>query len=452
MNDTEKSLSVEELLQGVWRHRWLAAATALGVVALGAAYLAVKPEVFTASTVVRIEAQALPEQYVAPTVTERIEQRLGTVRHELLSRPILAQVIEELGLYAELRVERGLDAAVEALRASLEVKVEGENAFAVTVKASTAELAARIANRLPEVYVEQAAAERAEAADRAAAIFEAQLAEVRPRVEALEAELTAFKAKHAGKLPEALEANLRQLDRLTGLSEGGLTALADAQRRRTMLARHGAESSTQAARLGAQLDEARRGLASLRAVYTDGHPEVAAATREVQGLEARFSAASRAAREGDGEAARIEAEIATLAATVRGYQERMDEYLARVDATPAVGAELGGLARDYEAVRAKYQTLVSRKIEAELAKDLERRQKASLFRVVEPAFAPSRPAEPNPVSVIGLSLLVGFGLAFAVASYKASRDTSIRSVVDARARLGLPVLAAIPALGRKPRG
>jgi capsular polysaccharide biosynthesis protein len=48
-----------------------------------------------------------------------------------------------------------------------------------------------------------------------------------------------------------------------------------------------------------------------------------------------------------------------------------------------------------------------------------------------------------------VALFAGLGLGLAAAAYRASRDTSIRSLAEARQRLGLPVLAAIPELGRR---
>src|SRR5690606_31709978 len=97
----------------------------------------------------------------------------------------------------ELRREEGMNAAVAALRGTLDVKVEGENAFLLVVEANEAERAANIANAIPEAYTALALAERAEAAERAAAIFDAELERIRPQVEEFERKLTAFKAEHA---------------------------------------------------------------------------------------------------------------------------------------------------------------------------------------------------------------------------------------------------------------
>src|SRR5690606_40971413 len=144
---------------------------------------------------------------------------------------------------------------------------------------SSAEEAARVANRIPQVYAEIASEERAEAAARAAAIFPAELEEIRPQLEALEARLADFKVKNADRLPEVLESNLRQLDRLAGLTEATLISLSDAQRRRSALARSGAESNVEVARLAAGMHEARREYLAARSIYTGDHPQLVAAER-----------------------------------------------------------------------------------------------------------------------------------------------------------------------------
>ena len=443
-HDSEKSLSLEELLSGVWRRKWTALLITGVCVALGVLYVLATPKKYAASTVVRVDTQVLPEQYVSPTVTERVEQRLATVRHELLSLPVLSKVIEEFDLFPEIRERSGINGAVQAMRGSLEVRVEGENAFVLEFEGRDPELAAKIANRIPEVYAETAIGERADLND-------AELERIRPQVEAYEQRLTAFKSQHAGQLPEILESNIRQIDRMSALTETTLMSLADAQRRRTALARLGAESNVEVGRLAAIRNDARRALTGFEAMYTADHPEVAAARRTWEQAEARYQAAAQDALMGDNEQKRVDSEIASLKETALGFQQRMDQYMERIEKTPAVGAQLAAINRDYDAVREKYQTLLSRKVEAELAQDLEARQKASLFNVVEPAFASAAPLEPNPVSALGMSLLLGLGLGIAAAVYSASRDSSIRGAADARQRLGMPVLAVVPNLDRARR-
>src|SRR5690606_12272618 len=401
---------------------------------------------------------------------------------------VLARIVREENLFPDIVKTHGVAAALEALRGRIEVRIEGDNGFVVSYEARTAEEAARIANRIPEVYAEIASEERAEAAARAAAVFAAELDRIRPQVEAWEARLTAFKAKHADRLPEVLESNLRQLDRLSGLAEATLLSLSDAQRRYSALARTGAESNVEVGRLAAAMNEARRELLAARSIYTSDHPEVIAADRAYRAARERYEAAAEAVALGDNEerrvreeirrlrelaadvqrragaykrrvearpavgaARRVREEIRWLRALALDFQRRADAYMRRVEATPAVGAELEGILREYAVVRDKFATLLSRKVEAELAQDLERRQSGSLFRIIEPAIPPLAPDRPRPFQVLLVSLLGGLGVGIGLASYRASRDTSVRGAAESRQRLGIPVLASVPSIGTRHR-
>lgn len=447
----ETSPPFDELLLGIWRQKRIVGICLALALGLGALYGLLTPRKYVATAAVRMDLQVLPEQYVSPTVTETAESRIATIRHALLGEHVLSRIVREEGLFPELVKSHGPSAAVEALRGRIEVRVEGENGYVVSYESRSAEEAARVANRIPEVYAEIASEERAEAAARAAAIFQAELENIRPQVEELESKLAAFKARHADRLPEVLESNLRQLDRLSGLTEATLLSLSDAQRRRSALARTGAESNVEVGRLAAAMNEARREYMAARSIYTGDHPELVAAERAYRLARSRYEAASEAVSQGDNEERRVEDEIRWLRDLALDYQRRADAYLRRVDATPAVGAELEGILRDYGAVREKYTTLLSRKVEAELAEDLERRQRGSLFRVIEPAIVPLSPSEPKPLQVLLLSLLGGLVAGVALASYRASRDTSMRGAMEARKRLGVPVLASVPSLDRRSR-
>src|SRR5690606_18687149 len=118
----------------------------------------------------------------------------------------------------------------------------------------------------------------------------------------------------------------------------------------------------------AAVAETRRTLADFQSIFTDDHPDVVAARRNFELAKSRYDEAARAAAEGDNEQRRVDSEIAWLQQSAKDFRERMDEVMERIDRTPAVGARLSAIDRDYDAIREKYQTLLSRRVEAELAR------------------------------------------------------------------------------------
>jgi capsular polysaccharide biosynthesis protein len=102
------------------------------------------------------------------------------------------------------------------------------------------------------------------------------------------------------------------------------------------------------------------------------------------------------------------------------------------------------LQRDYEIARTKYQSVVSRRVEAEIAQELEAKSAESLFRVVSPAGVPVSAARPDRVGGVLIAFLVALGLGVLTAVVLEMRDDSIRDTQDLRERLPLPVLAVVP--------
>src|SRR5262249_2920834 len=95
----ERGMTADPELAALGRRKGLIGAIAAATFAVGAAVVVGLPSVYTASVVVRVEPQRPAEELVQRTVSEPIEQRLLTVRQELLARPVLEKAIQEMDLY-----------------------------------------------------------------------------------------------------------------------------------------------------------------------------------------------------------------------------------------------------------------------------------------------------------------------------------------------------------------
>ena len=100
--------------------------------------------------------------------------------------------------------------------------------------------------------------------------------------------------------------------------------------------------------------------------------------------------------------------------------------------------------RDYEIARTKYQSVVSRKVEAELAQELEAKSAKSLFNVISPAGVPASPARPDRLAACSSRCWSPWALGVLTGVVLEMRDDSIRDGHEVRERLTLPVLAVVP--------
>ena len=97
------------------------------------------------------------------------------------------------------------------------------------------------------------------------------------------------------------------------------------------------------------------------------------------------------------------------------FVTEMSAYQAQLKRLPLREQEMAGLTRDYEISKANYRALLDKKLSADMAAEMERRQKAERFTVLDPAVVPERPAKPNRPVLLAIASLVGLGLGLTVA-------------------------------------
>jgi succinoglycan biosynthesis transport protein ExoP len=440
----ERGMTADQVLVALWRRKALVGAIAAAVFAVGAAVVMTRPSMYEASSVVRVEPQRPTEEMVQRTVSELIEQRLLTVRQELMARPVLQKAIEEMNLYPDIVSEKGMETAVNKMRKDLTVRVEGENAFELTYLSRDPQVAAQVANRLPAIFAEETLKLRQAQASRATELFKEEMDSLAKSVTTWERRIAQFKVDHVGELPEQLEMNMRGLERVSHEMQTRSEELRAAEARRSDLARARNAADSEAGRLEAAENGLTRSLVAARTSWTEDHPEVKRLASELETMSAK-----RKEAEGRLTADRMErARVATLIEDVQGQmkdlQKQAEMYQKRLDNTPRWAHELSVMNRDYEIARTKYQSVVSRKVEAEIAEELEAKTSKSLFNVISPAGVPVTAAKPDRASGLMIALLIALALGVLTGVVLEMRDDSIRDGHELRERLTLPVLAVVP--------
>ena len=116
----------------------------------------------------------------------------------------------------------------------------------------------------------------------------------------------------------------------------------------------------------------------------------------------------------------------------------------KVEETPKREQELLSLNRDYENIREIYNSILNRKLEAEIAVSLEKKQKGEQFRVIDPAKIPELPVEPDVRKIILFTLILGLGLGSGLAYLREMTDTSFKSPDELENDVRLPILTTVP--------
>ena len=98
-----KKYTPEEVVQILRRRVWVLLLPIALIGALTAVVVRKLPDRYRSEALIVVVPQRVPEAYVKPTVTTRIDDRLGAMMQQILSRTRLEQIIKEFNLYPEER-------------------------------------------------------------------------------------------------------------------------------------------------------------------------------------------------------------------------------------------------------------------------------------------------------------------------------------------------------------
>jgi polysaccharide biosynthesis transport protein len=296
-----------------WRFRkWYFIIPALLIPLLSVILAFLLPPVFESKSTILIEEQQIPQDFVRSTVSGYAEQHVQILTQQILSRTKLWEIVEKFNLYTEERrkdtkenilEQMRKDIKFETISAEVQDKKKGRSAgqsqsftiaFSISYQGRNPEVVQKVTNTLISLYLEQNLKYREEQAQTTTKFLEAELKDLKDKIEVLGVKIAGYKEKHPGTLPELRDFNLNQASTLeTELKrlDGEIQA---AQSQRIYL--EGLIGTTQAGKAevesGAGIKDPRKRftevneeLKSLRAKFSEDHPEVQRLAKEKTQLE-----------------------------------------------------------------------------------------------------------------------------------------------------------------------
>jgi polysaccharide chain length determinant protein (PEP-CTERM system associated) len=468
-----QTLTLSEIFKSVGRRPWWLVVPIVLCLAAGYGVFRTMTPIYRASTLVMVEKQKVPADYVKATVTTDIDERLKTIEQQITNRDNLERIIVEMNLYPDVRSGAPADKVVEQMRRrDLAVERRGD-VFRIYFKDRDPVRAAAVANRIAELFIVQNLKIREDQAQGTSSFLETELAETKGKLEQQEARIAAFKRVYIGALPEQRDANLQAVGQLQTKLEINMDAVDKAEMRKIFLQAQIAEmqkpapvapvlppvSSGPAA--PTRLDQLRAQLIELTGRYTDRHPDVIRIREEIARLEKlestrievseapampapapRIPPVSPALR---AELEAVNLEIGSLRAERERILADISRYQARVEAIPGVEQQLLSLTRDYENIKRSYESLLAKRIEARLAENLEKSRQGEQFTILEKAVPPSEPYAPKLLFFLVGGFAAGALLGLAAALLRAQTDSTYGSAEELQQAFpGVPVLATIP--------
>jgi polysaccharide chain length determinant protein (PEP-CTERM system associated) len=456
----DSSQIVQQLLRIAIKRRSLIMLTGLATLSAAVVALSFVPSLYTSEATILIVEQQIPQSLVAPLSTANVFQKLDAMKHEVLSRARLLQIIDETGVFVK---EKSLspDLAVESMRKSIEIDpidVEQGNsfsAFSVSFSAGTPEAAQDVTRRLSSLFIERSSEVQTHKATTTTNFLKEQVEEKRKKAAELEQGIRAFKIQYAGELPDDHQANETRLAEARTQLQNTVATLDRARGQRIVW------ESMLSGNLNGSLTRLKSERKVLLARFTPQHPDVVKKDEEIAQLEALMGQITAGASLPENQLSRLTAgdpivaqmvgqlqsnrlEIEGLAKDEKRQRAEIMEVQGHLSLTPAREQQLTAMTRELEALNQDIIGVEKAQQPSEWAADMERRQEGQQYRQLDPASFPLKPTSPDRWKISLGSLIGGLTLGFGLAFLMDHRNATFHSEKELRQHFSPPLVITVP--------
>jgi succinoglycan biosynthesis transport protein ExoP len=375
-------------------------------------------------------------------------------------------------------------------------------AFRIEYHGRVASLVAQVCNQLASLFIEENLKVREQQAEGTSEFIDTRLDLAKKKLDEQETRLRDYKMKNMGQLPEQAAQNVAQYNGLQQQLRSEIETINHLRQSQTFITAQiqsmmqmqqmsststpvalgeststlggpAAPTSETLVRLKARRTETQTGLEQAQLRYTPQHPDIVKGKlllkqldKEIQTEEKRLASAppppmitSASLGGGKGEEGAenardplagyrnqlkvIEAEIEQRLKNQAVFEQQVKVLQERIENMPLKEQEMAETDRDVDMLRGDYKSLLEKKMSADMAADLEKRQKSERFTILDPARIPEKPYLPQRGQILGGSFAAGLGLGFLMIFITELQDKSVKKE-DELTKVGLRILGRIP--------
>lgn len=440
------------------------------------------PKIYESKALLSYEQQQINPAKMDPEQGRlRLREALATLQELVTSQSSLEKLMTQFSLYTQERERLPIQDVLTIIRKNIEIKPLAQgDVFSVSFQGSNPEIVVKMTNALASMFIEENLKYREERATETSKYTESELAMAKKALDAKEQVMRDYKLKNFNEMPEQRQSNIEQLQNLIKQQQGYQTSIQELERTKIMVQEQASMqmrlSAMQMAietpggsnmRLpesnGARLARLRTYLNGLMTKYTENHPEVVRTKQQIAQLEKQVASGQESVSETHTSQAprtnftaamenqRLQLQVKEIDASLkdmRVQQAKLPAEIAKyqqwIAAAPVREAEWSALTRDYNEMRKHYDELVSQNLQAQSAENLERNQKGSKFKVVDPARLPEKPVKPNALRILLMAVAAGLGIGYGLILCLDFMDTSFQDVRELEEYIGIPVVCAVP--------
>jgi succinoglycan biosynthesis transport protein ExoP len=453
----------------VRRRAWIVALIAILAVGGVAAQVAVRPPEYQADVLMLVTPQS------AGLAAGAAQDSGGTAAFETGYRDLVMNDIIGL-IHSNALLQRVADrtgVSVDKLSKRITVKnLPGSDFLDVAAQDPVPARAAFIANTVTQQFSDFYSEINRSAATSARKFIGDQLAASKARLDKAEADLAAFQL-HTGSIDLNTQASA-MVQKVLDLEAERDTAALDAttaqsrvdairsalESRNDRLAKVSIQTNPVIEKLRDTLTNDELQLASLRQVFTDQHPKVQEQLGKIAADKQQLRAEAQKALADDSLGVSpvrqqlvqnlVSAEVDATAARAKatGFGQILGSMESQMDSLPMRELTASRLQRDVRVSEALYMRLSSLYQDALIAEKKAGYSGQAAVVTIDPATVPDTPVSSRLPLKAGVAGMLGLVVGVAMALLVDSLDDRVRSPRQAEGAYGVPVLAAIPVMGR----
>lgn len=433
----------------------------MSVIIWGSYFLAKRYE---AKSTIFIESNVISNLIKGIAITPSMEDRIRVLRYAMLSRGLVSKTLTDLD--ADAKDQKKFEEKILAYQKNTQISVKGNDLFIVSIRDPDPKFAMNYINTLVRRYVEENVSAKREEAYGANRFLTEQVIQFKEKLDKADEKIINFR-KDKGIYMAVDEASviqeIKQLkteieninvmrNQLMATKNITQTQLKNEAPMTVAFSRHAGNDAT--------ITALENKLKQLLVKYTENYPEVVRIKAEIEALKKQAEVEPQGAPSGDTTEPEMstmnpvyqqlkqtflqtEAEIDALGARKRQLASLIGQKEAELRYIPKGKKILADLGKERDSYKNIYEQLLARVGQSEVSKEMEIEDKATTFRIVDPAVLPIKPVSPNRVKLIFIGIFLGIlgGIGGVVA--RENLSPSVNSVKTIK-NLGIEVLAVIP--------
>ena len=481
--DQQQRQLIKKYLDLILRRKKIIISFLLVSIVVGLGMYLRTPKVFQCTSLIKYQRQSINPTRMSPDdVRSRTREVVSTVSQQITSRTSLERMIKEFDLYPGARRGLPMEDVVAMMRQNhIDISPDRGDIFKVSYQGADPRKVMLVTNALAAKFIEENLRYREERASETSAYVRDELSMAKETIDRKEAVMRDYKLKYYNEMPDQRQTNMNRLNALQEQLQNAQDSVQDLERTRILIQEQVSlrkEMLAQAARYAgmgetgelapqllspqSEIAGVQARLQELLARYTEKHPEVRRLRKRLEKLEqeqlqeiapeeGEQAASVSPARHGDLQLEQLQVQLKEIDYQIRRLkkdrviiQKQIDQYLKWIENGAVREAEWAALSRDYQQLHEHYQALVARNLEAESAEYLEKSQRGSQFKIIDPAHFPEKPFKPDFKKIMLMALALGLGVGGGLAFGIELLDTSFKDPEELENVLGLPVACAIP--------